>query len=137
MRGSIPTGPATRSRCSLRAATSCCGSTWNSGPSLLRDGGSRPILRPAKLNGSNAPSWLYLSLFDPTLTSPPPGRKVRVPTGFMLCPNDLGVPPPDSWLRRSYNMVHRNDAKQGGHFLAFEQPRLFVQELRGFFRQFR
>ncbi len=89
------------------------------------------------LNGINAPSWLYLSLFDPTLTSPPPGRKVQVPTGFMLCPNDLGVPPPDSWLRRSYNMVHRNDAQKGGHFLAFEQPRLFVNELRDFFRAYR
>jgi len=88
------------------------------------------------VNGFNTSSWFYFSLFDGSLT-PALGRKVEVPTGVMLCPNDLGHPPPDEWLRRRYNMVHRNDAQKGGHFLAFEQPRLFVEELRGFFRQFR
>lgn len=88
------------------------------------------------LGGINAANWLYLSSVAGGRTLPA-GRKVEVPTGFMLCPDDIGVPPPDSWLRRGFNMVHRRDAARGGHFLAFEQPELFVQEIRAFFAPYR
>ena len=52
-------------------------------------------------------------------------------------PNDLAVPPPTRWLERSYNIAHRRDAEDGGHFPAFERPELFVEEVRGFFRSYR
>lgn len=88
------------------------------------------------LGGINAANWLYLSSVAGGRNLAP-GARVQVPTGFMLCPDDIGVPPPESWLNRAFNMVHRRDAAQGGHFLAFEQPDLFVQELRTFFAAFR
>lgn len=88
------------------------------------------------LGGINAANWLYLSSVAGGRTLAP-GQRVGVPTGFMLCPDDIGVPPPDSWLKRAFNMVHRRDAAQGGHFLAFEQPALFVEEVRSFFAPFR
>ena len=81
--------------------------------------------------------WIYASVRDGTARNLPPGRKVEIPTGFMLCPADAGEPPPDSWLRRSFNMVHRNDAPTGGHFLALEQPELFAKEVTSFFRSYR
>jgi pimeloyl-ACP methyl ester carboxylesterase len=40
-------------------------------------------------------------------------------------------------LERAYNVVHRRHAVDGGHFLAFEQPELFLDEVRAFFRPFR
>lgn len=89
------------------------------------------------LNGPNAPSWLYTSLVDGSARRPPEGARVAVPTGFLLMPNDLSVPPPTRWLERAYNVAHRRDAPDGGHFPAFEKPALFVEEVRGFFRRFR
>ncbi len=89
------------------------------------------------LAGPNAASWLYCSRFDPSVRHPPPSRRVDVPTGLMLMPQDLAVPPPTRYLERSYNVVHRRDPPKGGHFPAFEQPELFVDEVRSFFRRFR
>ncbi len=89
------------------------------------------------LAGPNAASWLYCSRFDPTVRQVPPNKRVEVPVGLLLMPNDLAVPPPSRWLERSYNVVHRRDGTDGGHFPAFEKPDLFVEEVRGFFRGFR
>lgn len=42
------------------------------------------------------------------------------------------------WADRVFsNIVYWNDVDKGGHFAAFEQPELFVQEVRACFRQFR
>ena len=35
------------------------------------------------------------------------------------------------------NIAHWNDLEKGGHFAAWEQPELFVKEIRDCFRQFR
>ncbi len=89
------------------------------------------------LAGPNAASWLYCSRFDPSVRHAPPGRRVDVPTGLLLMPRDLAVPPPTRYLERSYNVAHRRDAPEGGHFPAFEQPQMFVEEVRAFLRRFR
>jgi len=90
------------------------------------------------LSGINAPNWLYVSLLDGSARRIERGRRIEVPTGFMLCPGDNTVPAPDAWLARVFaSVVHRNDAPAGGHFLAFEQPRLFTEEVHSFFRRFR
>ncbi len=89
------------------------------------------------LAGPNAASWLYESLFDGSARRLPAGRRVEVPTGMLLMPNDLVVPPPTRWLERAYNLVHRRNSPDGGHFPAFEKPELFVEEVRGFFSRFR
>ena len=47
------------------------------------------------------------------------------------------MPPPDKWIKRAYNLVHRRDAAKGGHFAAFENGALFVDEVRKFFRTYR
>ncbi|MHC1558188.1 hypothetical protein ACR9E3_04485 [Actinomycetospora sp. C-140] len=36
--------------------------------------------------------------------------------------------------RRSPNIRYWNEPGKGGHFAAFEQPALFVDEVRSFFR---
>lgn len=89
------------------------------------------------LAGPNAASWLYCSLLDGSARRPPQGARIEVPTGMMLMPNDLAVPPPSRWIERAYRLVHRRDPPDGGHFPAFEKPALFVEEVRGFFRRFR
>ena len=90
------------------------------------------------LGGINAPNWLYISLVDGTARRVGPGRRIMVPTGFTFCPDDNIVPPPDRWLSRVFaNIVHRRDAPRGGHFFAFEQPDLFIETVRTFFRNYR
>ncbi len=52
-------------------------------------------------------------------------------------PDEL-YPAPRSWTEQAYpNLVHYNRLAKGGHFVAWEQPALFVQELRNGFRSLR
>jgi hypothetical protein len=39
---------------------------------------------------------------------------------------------PRSWTERAYQkLIYFNEADQGGHYAAWEQPELFSQEVRG------
>ena len=61
-------------------------------------------------------------------------NSVTVPTGCSIFPQEI-VPTPRSWAERRYpNIVYWNKLEKGGHFAAFEQPELFVAELRSCFR---
>ncbi|MGZ0189312.1 MAG: epoxide hydrolase, partial [Alphaproteobacteria bacterium] len=60
-----------------------------------------------------------------------------LPAGCSLFPKEI-FRPPRAWAERTYtNIIHWNELDKGGHFAAFEQPVLFVQEVRDCFRQFR
>ena len=60
--------------------------------------------------------------------------KVRVPTGCSVFPQEI-VPVPRSWAEQNFpKLVYWNELDKGGHFAAFEQPELFVNELRSCFR---
>lgn len=88
--------------------------------------------------GPNAASWFYISIFlEQGRRRFPDGRRVEVPTGALICPRDTVLPPPDSVVQRSFNMVRRTDASGGGHFVALEQPALFIEDVRSFFRAYR
>ncbi len=61
-------------------------------------------------------------------------NSVTVPTGCSIFPQEI-VPTPRSWAELRYpNIVYWNKLEKGGHFAAFEQPELFVAELRSCFR---
>jgi len=63
-------------------------------------------------------------------------RRVEVPSGFSLFPGDL-VRPPRAWLDRTANVVRVTEPPRGGHFAPIEEPELYAQELRDFFRPYR
>lgn len=63
-------------------------------------------------------------------------RRVEVPSGFSLFPGDV-VRPPRAWLERTANVVSVTEPARGGHFAPFEEPELYAQELRAFFRPYR
>lgn len=56
---------------------------------------------------------------------------VQVPLGFSVFPGEV-VPTPKVWAERAYGdkLVYFNKLAAGGHFAAFEQPALFVDEVR-------
>lgn len=63
--------------------------------------------------------------------------EVKVPTGASAFPKEI-IPAPRKWAERRYtNLVYWNDLPKGGHFAAWEQPELFVDELRACFVQMR
>jgi len=61
---------------------------------------------------------------------------VAVPTGVARYPKEV-VRFPRPWVERQYNVTHWVDLPRGGHFAAMEQPELFVEDLRTFFRTVR
>ena len=63
-------------------------------------------------------------------------RRVEVPSGFSLFPADI-IRPPRRWLERTANVVRVTEPASGGHFAPFEEPELYAQELRAFFRPYR
>lgn len=59
---------------------------------------------------------------------------VDVPTGCSIFPREIPRPS-RRWAAKRYTDIrHWNELDRGGHFAAFEQPGLFVDELRSFFR---
>lgn len=64
-------------------------------------------------------------------------RGVTVPTAVSVFPDEL-YPAPRSWTERAYpKLIHYNKLPKGGHFAAWEQPQLFIDELRTGFRSLR
>jgi len=63
--------------------------------------------------------------------------EVRIPSGASQFPKEI-IPAPRKWAERRYtNLVYWNEIAKGGHFAAWEQPELFVEELRNCFRLMR
>jgi epoxide hydrolase len=59
---------------------------------------------------------------------------VEAPTGCSIFPKELQRPS-RRWAERRFSDIrHWNELDRGGHFAAFEQPELFVDEVRSFFR---
>ncbi|QQD19189.1 epoxide hydrolase [Spongiibacter nanhainus] len=56
------------------------------------------------------------------------------PVGVSIFPKEI-FRPTEAWVRRKYrNLIYWNETEKGGHFAAFEQPSIFVDELRKFAR---
>lgn len=60
------------------------------------------------------------------------GGRVEVPTGIAAFPKEI-LRAPRRWCEPKYNITHWTDMPRGGHFAAFEQPELFVDDVRTFF----
>jgi pimeloyl-ACP methyl ester carboxylesterase len=64
-------------------------------------------------------------------------EQIGVPTGCSIFPKEI-LQISQRWASTRFtNIVYWNELDRGGHFAAFEQPELFVQELRAFFRGIR
>lgn len=76
---------------------------------------------------------LYWESFGKRRTTP----VVNVPTGVAVFPKEI-ITPVRRWMEPNFtNITHWSEMEKGGHFAAFEQPELFVREVRAFFRTLR
>jgi len=65
------------------------------------------------------------------------GSKLTLPVAATVFPREI-YRAPKSWAEQTYsNLIYFNEAEHGGHFAAFEQPDIFVEEMRSAFRKLR
>jgi len=61
-------------------------------------------------------------------------RRIKIPVAVSAFPDEL-YQAPRSWAEKAYpKLIHYNKLDKGGHFAAWEQPRLFSAELRTAFK---
>ena len=64
-------------------------------------------------------------------------KGVKVPVAVSVFPDEL-YQTPRKWAEAAYpKLIHYNKVAKGGHFAAWEQPKLFVDEVRAGFRSLR
>jgi pimeloyl-ACP methyl ester carboxylesterase len=64
-------------------------------------------------------------------------KSVAIPVAVSLFPDEIYAAP-RSWAERAYpKLIHYNKLDRGGHFAAWEQPELFVTEVRASFKPLR
>ena len=64
-------------------------------------------------------------------------KGVSVPTAVSIFPDEIYAAP-RSWVEEAYpNLIHYNKVDKGGHFAAWDQPELFVSEIRTGLRSLR
>jgi epoxide hydrolase len=65
-----------------------------------------------------------------------PEERPTVPFGVAVFPQEI-IRSPRHWAEERYDIRHWNEMPRGGHFAAFEQPELLVDDVRDFFRALR
>ena len=64
-------------------------------------------------------------------------KGVKIPVAVSAFPDEL-FQAPKSWTEKAYpKLIHYNKLSKGGHFAAWEQPKVLAQELRTGFRTLR
>ncbi|MFG1658173.1 epoxide hydrolase family protein [Micromonospora chersina] len=64
-------------------------------------------------------------------------KGVKIPVAVSVFPDEL-YRAPKSWAAKAYpNLIHYNRLDKGGHFAAWEQPKLLVEEVRAGLRSLR
>ena len=84
-------------------------------------------------NTGGSSARLYWESFSTAFGDSP----IELPVACSIFPAEMRRPP-RRWAERVFsNIIHWNRLEKGGHFAAFEQPALFVSELRNAFRKIR
>ena len=77
---------------------------------------------------------LYWEGFAKTDLGP---KNVTIPVALSVFPDEV-YHTPRTWAEQAYpNLIHYNQLDKGGHFAAWEQPKLLVEEMRAGFRSLR
>jgi microsomal epoxide hydrolase len=63
-------------------------------------------------------------------------QRIEVPVGVAAFPAEI-IRPPRRWAEPRYDLRHWTEMPRGGHFAAFEEPALLVEDVREFFRPLR
>ena len=78
---------------------------------------------------------LYYEAFRDRSLRLDPNERIEVPAGYAAFREPFGTI--RSWAERALNVQHWSEPPRGGHFAAMEEPELFVEDVRTFFRTIR
>ncbi len=84
----------------------------------------------------NSAMRFYYECIGPNAAPQEEWKFVTVPTAHGRFPAEIR-PTPRIWAEQMYNIVRWTKLPKGGHFAAFEQPELLVNDLREFCRDYR
>lgn len=70
----------------------------------------------------------------PTFFHNEPSLYINKPMGYSWHPKEL-APVPKAWVATSGNLVWYKEHSQGGHFAAWEVPKVFVEDLESFVQE--
>ena len=105
----------------------------NDAPELSRDEILDNIMLYWLSNSGASSARLYFESFATDFSR----QQLDIPVGVSVFPGEL-YRPLRIWGERTYSkLFYWNEVARGGHFAAFEQPEIFVAELRKSFAQFR
>jgi len=87
--------------------------------------------------GASAARWYWEGGRATAAAASEPPPDVSVPVGFTTFPGEIFAAP-RSWAEQAYpTLTYFNEVNKGGHFAAWEEPELFVSEIRAAFRPLR
>ncbi len=76
-------------------------------------------------------AWYYRGFLEEGGVSLKDGERCETPTAFANFPGEvLYSAPPQSWVKRAYNLTRWTDMASGGHFAAMEEPALFLADVQ-------
>jgi pimeloyl-ACP methyl ester carboxylesterase len=101
----------------------------NDAPALSRDEMLDNIMLYWLTNTAASSARLYYESFATDFST----QRLGLPVAVSIFPGELFLPP-RLWGERVYSrLFYWSEAARGGHFAAFEQPAIFVEELRAAF----
>lgn len=83
-------------------------------------------------NAAGSSARLYWESFSAPSLDP-----VDIPVGCSVFPEEIFLASRRWAEKRFSNLIHWNEMEKGGHFAAFEQPGVFIKEVRDCFRSLR
>lgn len=87
-------------------------------------------------NSGGSSARFYWEVFRTGFAGYAAGR-IEIPMAATIFPDEF-YHPPRAWAERDWpNLYYWNSASRGGHFAAWEQPEVFVSEVRAAFRSIR
>ena len=86
-------------------------------------------------NTFNTASWIYFGRREEGgRYFPKDFKKINIPTGIAMFPKEMSEWPPESYIKRIFNVQQISKMNAGGHFPALEKPRLLIEDIREFFK---
>ena len=88
-------------------------------------------------NTFNTASWIYFGRREEGgRYFPKDFKKITIPTGIAMFPKEMSGWPPKTYIERIFNVKQVSKMTAGGHFPALEKPRLLIEDIRKFYKNF-
>ena len=88
-------------------------------------------------NTFNTASWIYFGRREEGgRYFPKDFKKITIPTGIAMFPKEMSEWPPKTYIERIFNVKQMSKMTAGGHFPALEKPRLLIEDIRKFYKNF-